>query len=1105
MEELSKKYQKLDPIEHVLKKTGMYLGDINIRSDKMFVYQNNKIINKVIDYSPALYKIFDEILVNSLDQIIRDKTLKNVKVELTDDKITIFNDGVGIDIEIHPLYKIYIPELIFGNLMTSTNYDEKDERITGGTHGLGAKLTNIFSSEFTIKIGDKTRNKVYVQTFRKNLSVIEKPKITDKVLKTGFVEISFIPDFKRFGLNKIDENHQMIFKKRIIDSAGLNPKINFYINNEKINIDSFVDYCQLYYDKHQKYINYSCPNWNIVLMSDYYIDKEALHVSFVNNIHTFKNGKHFDYIMNQIIDLVNNILGTTFLKDSNIKSSVSLFIDCKIVNPTFSSQIKDEMTLTIDKFGSKCILPNSIEKKIKGGEINLIEILKSKIQFQDQVFLQKIKTKKTSVLKDIPKLEDANYAGTNKSNLCTLILTEGDSAKATAIAGISALKNGRDIFGVFPLKGKLLNVRDVSNQQIAQNDEINNIIKIMNLKFGMIYNKDNINELRYGSILLMMDADEDGSHIKGLFINFLHKFFWSLLSIEGFLKVLITPVVKINLKNSNLEFRNLQTFNSWILKNKEQIIKIKYYKGLGTSTSLEAKEYFLNLDKNIMTIIDDYQNKIHPELIKAFSKDFGEQRKEWIRQYNENLQIEFPRKKPVTISEFVNMELINFSNYDNIRSIPHLIDGLKPSQRKVIFSSFKKNLNYEMKVAQFASYVAEQTAYHHGENSLVETIINLAQDFVGSNNINFLLPIGQFGTRLLGGKDHSSARYIFTKLNELTRLIFRTEDDDLIPYQKDDNQLIEPKYFVPIIPTVLLNGIEGIGTGFSTNIPSYNPVDLINFIVNKLNKKQVGTILPWFRDFKGSIIKIDDYNYISCGSYKINNNKLIINELPIKVWLTDYKNILNDIVEKSDFIGKIEDYSSDKDVQLEIKIKDISKINEYDKTKDNYGVSNLMKILKLVKMIKFTNVHLYNKKYIIKKYLNPTQIILEFMEIRLEFYKLRKNNLIDKLKKQLEKNMSVLKFIIDIKNNKLKLFDSSDDEIFSYCEKNKLMKENNKYDYLLNINVGNMTLTKIENLKKHIEKVKKDLKVIEQTSIEQLWINDLNELLNKLKKINHDI
>eukprot|EP00828_Plagiopyla_frontata_P035759 TRINITY_DN47367_c0_g1_i2.p2 TRINITY_DN47367_c0_g1~~TRINITY_DN47367_c0_g1_i2.p2 ORF type:complete len:190 (-),score=24.39 TRINITY_DN47367_c0_g1_i2:586-1155(-) len=189
--------------------------------------------------------------------------------------------------------------------------------------------------------------------------------------------------------------------------------------------------------------------------------------------------------------------------------------------------------------------------------------------------------------------------------------------------------------------------------------------------------------------------------------------------------------------------------------------------------------------------------------------------------------------------------MIVFSVSDNLRSIPCICDGFKPGQRKILYSCFLKRLKSEIKVAQLSGYVSEKSAYHHGEVSLQQTIIGLAQRFVGSNNISLLDPNGQFGTRDVGGKDAASARYIFTNLSGIARKIFVEEDDHIVNYLEDDGERVEPEWYMPVIPMCLVNGAEGIGTGWSTSIPNYNYKVIANEIKEKLlTGRQFNEIQP---------------------------------------------------------------------------------------------------------------------------------------------------------------------------------------------------------------------------------------------------------------------
>jgi DNA topoisomerase-2 len=1077
-------YKKFTQIEHVLNKPGMYIGGTEFITSKQFILNNNNIIEKEILYNPGLYKICDELIVNAYDQTIRDKTVDQISATINHTSFSIFNSGIGIPIEKHKEYKIYIPELIFGNLLTSSNYSNTEERIYGGTFGIGSKATNIFSKKFTVEVWYK--KKYYKQIFENNLSIINKPSIEDikggKI--KGGVKITIEPDFKKFNCNEFSEDMKNLILRRLIDLTCL-VKTNITINN--INYSNGLNnYLSLYASENEWVIGKCNKNdlWSFAIRFNNNLEYNH-HITFVNGIFTNNGGTHIEYLLDLLLPkfqkLINNTINKRFLKEN-----LTICLITSIINPTFNSQTKEELRLLSEKFGFICDINKQFFDELKSSTLlkNLLEVATNK----DIKLLSKFDSSKKSKIKGIPKLEDANLAGTKKSNNCTLILTEGDSAKATAISGISAIKNGRDIFGIYPLRGKLLNVREATINQINSNQEIIELKKILALKSGTKYDLTNINELRYSSILLMMDADEDGSHIKGLIINFFSYFYPSLLQIDGFLKVLVTPIVKVFLKDKTLNFANLRAYTKWTLANPGNY-KIKYYKGLGTSTAIEAKEYFTNLESNIINIKD---NNNQEDILLAFSKDKVNERKQWLINYDSNniLQVEPPVK--ITIHDFIHQELIHFSNYDNLRSIPLMIDGFKPSQRKVLYACLKKNLNSEMKVAQLASYVAEITAYHHGEQSLVGTIINMAQNFVGSNNLNLLIPAGQMGTRLLGGKDHASGRYIFTYLNKIVDKIFKKEDSELLTNKEDDGQKIEPEFYLPIIPMILINGAEGIGTGFSTLISTYDLNDVITWFKNKLQNNKTNKLIPKFNNFKGQIIKYDDTTYISTGLFQISQDKIIITELPIKMWTSNYKEILEEFIEEG-IIKSYINYSSDIDVHFEIKVPDIVYINKLNSEYDDKNLNSLMKLLKLYKTIKLSNLTLYDENLKLKTYDSVNDICEAFYKTRLPYFQKRKNLLIKQFDNQIVFLENQVKFINLVKTN-TKIFNLDEDKIIKIISDNKIKKYNDSYDYLINMSFKELSLANLDKLTSKIKDLKQKRKLIQDKTDKELWLDDLNNL-----------
>ena len=513
----------------------------------------------------------------------------------------------------------------------------------------------------------------------------------------------------------------------------------------------------------------------------------------------------------------------TTVNPNSIKEQLILFVRCDIVNPAFNSQSKEYMNTPSTKFGSKCEVTDKFIEKV--AKMGVMDAACAITEVKEQKVAKKTDGAKTKNIRGIPKLTDANWAGTDQSDKCTLILCEGDSAKAGILSGLSS--DDRNTIGAYPLKGKVMNVNGETSARISQNKEIKELKQILGLETNKEYKtKEDINKLRYGKVLFMTDQDLDGSHIKGLCINLFHSEWHTLVEIPGFIGFMNTPILKAKKGQHELNFYNDGEYEDWKKNADTKGYSIKYYKGLGTSTGKEFREYFAK--KKIVEF--EYSGKLSDDAIDmVFNKKRADDRKDWLEQYDRTDYVD-TNNQTVSYEDFINKEFIHFSKYDCDRSIPNLMDGQKTSLRKILYAAFKKNLTTEIKVAQFSGYVSEHSCYHHGEASLNGAIVGMAQNFVGSNNINLLVPSGQFGTRLKGGEDSASERYIFTLLNKITRTIFPQVDDHILTYLTDDGTPVEPIYYMPIIPMVLVNGSKGIGTGFSTDIMCYNPVDIISYL-----------------------------------------------------------------------------------------------------------------------------------------------------------------------------------------------------------------------------------------------------------------------------------
>lgn len=1118
-EVLANKYQQKTDKQHILDNPDTYIGSVEEVDDALWIMNDvgDKIIEKNIKYIPGLFKLFDEGIVNCRDHVVRMQQavangqenalpVTNIDIAIQDDgTIIMINDGNGIDVAEHPEYKIWIPEMIFGHLRTSTNYDKTEKKIVGGKNGFGFKLVLIWSTYGSVETVDHVRGLKYKQEFTNNLDVIGKPSIT-KCKTKPYTKITFKPDYQRLGIDGLSNDMIALLKKRVYDVAAVTDKnLKVKYNSQLIPVKNFQQYIDMYIgDKAlaPRVYEENGERWEYAVALT--PTNEFIQVSFVNGIHTAKGGKHVEYILNQITrKLVEYIekKKKTKVNPNTIKEQLILFLRCDIENPAFDSQTKDYMNTPSSKFGSKCEVSDKFIEKV--AKMGVMDAACALTEVKENKAAKKTDGVKSKSIRGIPKLTDANWAGTEKSKDCIIIFCEGDSAKAGIISGLSS--EDRNTIGVYPMRGKILNVRGENVKKINENKEIAEIKKILGLETGKKYkNIDDVHKhLRYGKVLFMTDQDLDGSHIKGLGINLFQSEWPSLYEIPEFIGFMNTPILKARKGNNELLFYNDGEYENWKEENDARGWKIKYYKGLGTSTGKEFREYFEN--KKIVGF--SYNGKTSDDAIDmVFNKKRADDRKDWLEiDYDRSSYLD-TSKLSVSYEEFVNKELIHFSKYDCDRSIPNLMDGLKISLRKILFAAFKKNLTTEIKVAQFSGYVSEHSCYHHGEQSLNQAIKGMAQNFVGSNNINLLVPSGQFGTRLQGGDDSASERYIFTYLNPITRKIYPSVDDNILKYLNDDGTPVEPLFYAPIIPMVLVNGSKGIGTGFSTDIMCYNPLDIIDCLKCKLTGEESDiSFVPYYEGFQGTIEKITNDKFLIKGTYqKLGSDKIRVTELPVGFWTDDFKELLEKLIDPGvDKDGKkinaiVKDYEDmSKDTTIDFTITFVKgKLDELEAMKGEHGCNGVEKLLKLSTTNTTTNMHLFNANDKLKKYESVVQIIDDYFDVRIEMYNDRKKYMINALEKELLYLSNKAKYIQENLNDTIDLRKKSKELVVQMLEQKGYDKidDDNDYKYLIKMPMDSVTNENVQKLLSEKNQKESELDIIKKTTANEMWLTELNEL-----------
>jgi len=750
---------------------------------------------------------------------------------------------------------------------------------------------------------------------------------------------------------------------------------------------------------------------------------------------------------------------------------------------------------------------------------------------------------KVKSLRGMTKLMDASLAGTERSRECILILCEGDSAKAGIVSGLTT--EDRATIGVFPLKGKLLNVRGETAKKINDNEEIRDIKKILGLERERTYGnmEDIARYLRYGKVLFMTDQDLDGSHIKGLCINLFQSEWKSLAMIPGFIGFMNTPILKARHGKEEILFYNQGEYDSWKETNESEASRweIKYYKGLGTSTDKEFKQYFKN--KKIVSFV--YEEESDDMIDMVFNKKRADDRKSWLEKYERTSYLN-TSDSAVSYSNFINKELIHFSKYDCDRSIPNVMDGLKRSLRKILFSAFKKNLTKEIKVAQFSGYVSEHSGYHHGEASLNAAIVNMAQNFVGSNNINLFVPNGQFGSRMMGGKDSASERYIFTLLSGITRRLFPEADDPVLTYLDDDGTPVEPLYYIPIIPMILVNGGKGIGTGFSTSIPCYDPILIISYLKQMMVSGSPDItekdFIPYYEGFKGTITRASELSeetetdsisengesedglvaeevqpsstskkgskkskkptqnetkFIVKGVYEIiGPDQVRITELPIGTWTNDYKDFLEEMVQPQvDKTGKkiptiLKDYVDNSTKQSVDMIVTFQKgrLEEFNTP------AKLIKLLKLSTSLSTNNMHLFDPEDKLKKYTRITEIIEDYFGKRLELYSIRKEWMVQKLQNELIRLSNRARYIQALLVDRIDLRRKTKDQVFEMLQREGFDLIEGDYSYLTKMPMDSVTAELVDKIMKEKGKKEEELEALRNKNEFVMWSEELDEL-----------
>lgn len=691
---------------------------------------------------------------------------------------------------------------------------------------------------------------------------------------------------------------------------------------------------------------------------------------------------------------------------------------------------------------------------------------------------------------------------------------------------------GRKRYGMCRLLNFTQQPRD--GLSIADNSEIKTFMEMVGLRYGKDYSREEERKtLRYGKVMLLTDQNVDGSRFKGVFTYFIHTNWPQLLQVP-FMEELMTPVVRVERGETKVSFFSFAEFDKWKTERTDsREYKVKYFCGLGTNSRSEAKEYFNNIDSHRVRFTYSGPGDVK-NLRKAFDETLLDQRREWLTQHMNEMEswkscskqscnLYTAGTRELSFSDFVNLEYVHFVNYDNVRSMPSVVDGFTPAQRKVFFICARNELESKVNVARLACNVAIDTEYYEGERTICDTILNMARNYVGCNNINLLNPLGQFGTRLMNGKDCAEENHrLKTTRSKLTDAIFHRHDAPLLVQNTSRDDLkIEPDWYVPIIPMLLVNGSEGTSTAWSTKIPKHDPVQLIRCLRSMIHGGEPVGLTPFYRNFRGTIEAVGSDCYISVGRVAvIEDERIEITELPVwTTWSGCYKEtVLDRLMNGSEpIVREYQEYHTDTSIRFVVSFAP----GAFDKLRNEMG--GFHRLFQLYGVFKTNEMYAIDSGNTLRRYGNTNDILTEFYNVRLRFYEKRKEYLEAKLTAEANKLSNQVRFIqaktgrdLLIENQiRCKVIETliqhgySTDPVAKWKRENGSGDNGNEesdknFDYLMDMPLWMLTEEPQNELISRRQKIVTELSELKGKSKYDLWLDDLEVLEKELNEMKND-
>ena len=1046
-----------------------------------------------IQLCPAIPVLINELVTNAVDNVQRDATQRYIAVKWQEGRLLVQNDGSVVPIEAND-DGVFLPTLAFGQFQTGSNFDDlatgtKDVAYTAGRNGVGAKGANLFATRFDVTIVDAAAKRKFTQTWHDGMTKTSSPKITSTALTVNRTVVEWTYDPDKLGV--VPDADMTTVVQSLVQNAALcaPPSVRVSFNGDTLKIRTPEQACralgggapfacdQVTHQDGTVVLHLcvaACGNGECRPSS------ASLTHAFVNSTPCCE-GSHAKLILGKVAEIVQQKVKHTRGASNDVRVTPTFVAQHAIVvallfveRERFTDQRKTCLDTPVRDWGWSWTPSEQFRHALErsGLAAKAIALAHEKEDVDAAKATKSTRARHPIVAKYDPAL--VLHKGT-----ATLLVTEGDSAKNFATAGLSVVS--RKHFGVYPIRGKFLNVRGETSKTILDNKEALELIRILGIQMHVTYTEDMARALPYAKLMVMSDQDVDGSHIAGLLYNLIDVCAPSLLAIRpGFLCRFATSLIRVDVPGEpTIGFYSQSEYDEWCTtRNAERksLGKASYFKGLGTSSAALAKEYFGRLASH--TIVVTHQGPESSEALDmAFNRKRAEDRKRFLIDCDRTAYVDYSLEE-VTITEFVTRELLpQYAIASLTRAIP-AIDGLKEALRKVLFGARDLRLPPQgTSVANAAGKIASHTHYHHRGTAMEDAIVGMAADYAGCGNANLLLPLGQFGTRHRHAA--ASAAYPKTALHPLHALLYPPVDDAVLERVVDEGVAVEPTLYAPVVATPLVFGCRGIATGWSTDIPPFHPLDVLAATRAFVTGTDPPPLKPWFRGFRGEIEMLDDGSVLLRGISEWHGDDLHILELPPLRETEAHREewVKADLASGGIVAG---DNHTDETVHY------ILRGCRRDVTPRDLG---------LERRIVLTNMHLLNASGRLQKYATPYDIVVDHGAMRRSVYDRRRQHEIEGCVRAAQRARSVAHFVSLILNGTLQLNDyDGDEDVGTACASLGVPAVEGSYAHLLALPMRSLTASRVAKANAEVARLEAEEASLRNTTSDQLWMRDLDAL-----------